>query len=599
MAWKYNPFTDALDLTGSGGTSYIDGDVEYHSNLPVTVGTPAVNSAFLVRKGEGLYFISRKPAGIWVRELNNGNLDDWKYAGTFSDLYRDANFRIINDADTSKEIAFSAASIGTGQTRVITVPNKNITLDDAGDARTPTSHTHGNLTNDGKIGTTSGLPLKTGTAGVVEAGSFGTSAGTFCEGNDARLSDARTPSSTLAHAASHATAGSDPVSLDSYNQIQLAVQDAPADFLADVGLNSDSNVTFRELNLREDVNGYLAKFDAQSITGNRTLTIPNASGTLALQGAITTSGLTQATARLIGRTSSGTGAPEELSASDVRSFLNVADGATAYTHPNHTGDVTSVGDGATTIANNAVTYAKMQDISATSRILGRKTAAAGDTEECTLSEILDFVGSAAQGDILYRGASTWTRLAAGTNGHYLQTKGSGANPEWAAVAGGGATNLWIPASAWIPRTTSGCGVDSREIGSTNRQNFDELLFDTGSEEFAQALVVMPSNYNNLTLTARFYWTASSGSGGVAWGISGRAFGDDDAIDQATGTRIVVTDTLLAANDVHVTAATSAVTIDGTPAANKAINFQISRVVADNADTLAVDARFLGAEIIFN
>jgi hypothetical protein len=38
------------------------------------------------------------------------------------------------------------------------------------DARTPLSHTHGNLTNDGKIGSTSGLPLKTGTAGVVEAG---------------------------------------------------------------------------------------------------------------------------------------------------------------------------------------------------------------------------------------------------------------------------------------------------------------------------------------------------------------------------------------------------------------------------------------------
>ena len=78
------------------------------------------------------------------------------------------------------------------------------------DARTPTSHAHGNLTNDGKvgstanyfvytttsgaitskqkignittsgaIGSTSGLPIKTGTSGVLEAGSFGTTAGTF------------------------------------------------------------------------------------------------------------------------------------------------------------------------------------------------------------------------------------------------------------------------------------------------------------------------------------------------------------------------------------------------------------------------------------
>jgi hypothetical protein len=49
--------------------------------------------------------------------------------------------------------------------------------------RTPNSHTHGNLTNAGAIGTTSGLPVKTGTSGVLEAGAFGTAAGQFAEGN--------------------------------------------------------------------------------------------------------------------------------------------------------------------------------------------------------------------------------------------------------------------------------------------------------------------------------------------------------------------------------------------------------------------------------
>lgn len=83
------------------------------------------------------------------------------------------------------------------------------------------------------------------------------------------------------------------------------------------------------------------------------------------------------------------------------------------------------------LVDDAVTYAKMQNVSATSRVLGRKTAAAGDTEECTLSEVLDFVGSAAQGDILYRGAATWTRLGAGTDGQVLETNGAGQNPEWA------------------------------------------------------------------------------------------------------------------------------------------------------------------------
>lgn len=90
------------------------------------------------------------------------------------------------------------------------------------------------------------------------------------------------------------------------------------------------------------------------------------------------------------------------------------------------------------LKNDGVSYAKLQNISATSRLLGRKTSGAGDVEECTLSEILDFIGSAAQGDILYRGASGWARLAAGTSGHYLRTQGGAANPMWAAVAGGSA-----------------------------------------------------------------------------------------------------------------------------------------------------------------
>lgn len=82
------------------------------------------------------------------------------------------------------------------------------------------------------------------------------------------------------------------------------------------------------------------------------------------------------------------------------------------------------------IVDANVTYAKIQDVSTTSRVLGRKTAGVGDVEEVTLSELLDFVGSAAQGDILYRGASGWARLAAGVTGQLLRTGGAAANPSW-------------------------------------------------------------------------------------------------------------------------------------------------------------------------
>lgn len=72
----------------------------------------------------------------------------------------------------------------------------------------------------------------------------------------------------------------------------------------------------------------------------------------------------------------------------------------------------------------------------TSRILGRKTALGGAGEECTLSDVLDMIGSAAQGDILYRGSTGWAKLAAGTANYFLKTNGPNSNPSWAAVSGG-------------------------------------------------------------------------------------------------------------------------------------------------------------------
>jgi hypothetical protein len=62
---------------------------------------------------------------------------------------------------------------------------------------------------------------------------------------------------------------------------------------------------------------------------------------------------------------------------------NIVAGATNKWNATHTGDVT--GSEALTIAANAVTYAKMQAVSATKRILGRITAGAGSTEEIAIS----------------------------------------------------------------------------------------------------------------------------------------------------------------------------------------------------------------------
>jgi hypothetical protein len=70
---------------------------------------------------------------------------------------------------------------------------------------------------------------------------------------------------------------------------------------------------------------------------------------------------------------------------DARVTANtaVALNTAKVTNATHTGDVT--GSGALTIVNNVVTYAKMQAISATKRLLGRITAGSGNTEEIAIS----------------------------------------------------------------------------------------------------------------------------------------------------------------------------------------------------------------------
>ena len=129
MAWVFNPFSGKLDFAGSGGGSqYIDGEVQYYADLPITVGDPAVNSAYLVREPSGTWFIGRHPAGIYVRLSNTGALTDWTYAGTFPDVFSDANFTIYNDANSSKEVQFSVASVSNATTRTLTVPDASGTI---------------------------------------------------------------------------------------------------------------------------------------------------------------------------------------------------------------------------------------------------------------------------------------------------------------------------------------------------------------------------------------------------------------------------------------------------------------------------------------
>lgn len=245
------------------------------------------------------------------------------------------------------------------------------------------------------------------------------------------------------------------------------------------------------------------------------------------------------------------------------------------------GDITVSSSGTVmTIDNNVVTYAKMQDVSATSRILGRKTAGSGDTEECTLSEILDFVGSAAQGDILYRGASGWTRLAAGTSGQYLKTQGSGADPVWGTVSGGsGGPTMALKTSDESRNTTTTLTDDSTLVATLSANTnyvfeFEVFFVSAATPDFKFAL-----NFTGTTTRADswYQYATSTNTGSSA--------------SQNTGLRdaLVPSQAILTGSDRHILQVRGAIQVGGS---GGTLSFQWAQNTSNATDTTVLAGSWL-------
>jgi hypothetical protein len=143
----------------------------------------------------------------------------------------------------------------------------------------------------------------------------------------------------------------------------------------------------------------------------------------AASGAATSSGLTLATSRLLGRTTASTGAIEEISAT---SPLSLASGALSI--PAATASV----PGHATAAQ----ISKLDGIAA--------YATVGIPPPATPE----------QGDVLYYDGSAWARLAHGTSGQFLKTQGHGANPAWDSPAGGSSRWTAVANYTTTPASTS-------------------------------------------------------------------------------------------------------------------------------------------------
>lgn len=158
--------------------------------------------------------------------------------------------------------------------------------------------------------------------------------------------------------------------------------------------------------------------------------------------------------------------------------------------------------------------------------------------------------------------------------------------------------MWIPSVAMLPTVSNGCASIKFVETTAGNPDLQVLDFDATADEHAQFQIAMPNQWDEGTVTFQVYWTTTAtDTDGVAWGLQGVASGDNESIDAAYGTPVVVTDDAQSgAKEVLVTAESSAVTIAGTPTAGDLCTFRLFRDVSDANDDMTEDARLIGIKL---
>ena len=163
----------------------------------------------------------------------------------------------------------------------------------------------------------------------------------------------------------------------------------------------------------------------------------------------------------------------------------------------------------------------------------------------------------------------------------------------------GKETIWVPASAMQPTKSNGCSALTTIETTAGRPDMVVLDFDKDSDEHAQFSVAFPKSWDEGTVTFQFYWSGIAASTGVTLGLQGVAVGDNDTIDVAYGTAILVDDDAQGAtNRVLVSAESAAITIAGSPAVDQLCYFRIFRDISATNDDMVGDCRLHGIKLFF-
>jgi hypothetical protein len=426
--------------------------------------------------------------------------------------------------------------------------------------------------SDLKLGTTANLPLKTGTGGVIEAGSFGAAAGSFCAGDDVRLSDARTPSSTLAHKQSHSTGGTDALAPSDIGAQSIFVTEDLGTITANVTLTAarakiytvtvntfdtpTPNVQLPTTNVQA---GDVVQIRFTTFTG-REMPVRNGNGSFL--GNSLTNG--QRVTYIAASTSNDSWAEDGTNrhahtASDITSGtldiarLPVGTGSTQVAAGNHTHVVADVTGAA---VSGSITSSGLTQ--ATARLLGRTSSSTGAVEEIQIGSGLS--------------------LSAGE----LSATGGG--------SGGTKTYAVFTAGDNQPTASNFATLDTRN-------SIAVLDFDAATDESAVFVGVIPEGASlGSGLKVFIHWMASTAtSGNCRWGVQFEKSGTDldtDSFDTATEAHSAANGT----SGIETVTEITATAIDSLAAGNR-FRLKVFRNADDATnDTMTGDAELIAVEV---
>lgn len=162
--------------------------------------------------------------------------------------------------------------------------------------------------------------------------------------------------------------------------------------------------------------------------------------------------------------------------------------------------------------------------------------------------------------------------------------------------GQGKETIAIPAGAWKAKASGGAT-------STSYQDVAAFSFDGTSINRVRFVVPMPKSWNLSTITFKVFGVCDTGGSNAAvWKVAAKAFSHDDPLwttaDLSTGAQSASM-SWTADDDLLVSAESSAITVDGTPAAEDLLLIELWRDPTDGGDTTTAAILLLAAKIMFS